>query len=271
MLSSSEQCSRFLGRVRSGSLSLLCAVLMPLAAAEAAVVGVSASSYTITFDSGFGQADVFGPAPVPAAPPAVTYDQVLGGGGNVARGRGGAGTFAFPFLAGIVFPVGTGVFQDWTNGAHAAATLRIDFSATYDVVGGFGPNTFSYANFLLGGQVSNGGFVSFTYGATFTGSNPAGAILGGALSGAYVNATPGAFLAPLFEVHQNGNFVAGNGTIDLQGFIEFAAFDGQNHDWSSIEFVRTSGIAPIPLPAMAPVFALLLGLLVLVAMRRRPD
>lgn len=268
MSSFSDQRGSFLGRLRTRSLSLICAILMPVAA-QAAVVGVSASSYTITFNSGFGQVDVAGPAAVPPAPPALSYNQVLGGGGNSAQGWGGAGTIAFPFLAGMVFPAGTGVWQDWTNGAHGAATLRIDFSATYDVVGGFGPDTFSYANFLLGGFVSNGGNVSFSYGATFTGTNPAGAVLGGALAGNYFNNTPGAFLAPLFEFHQNGNFVAGVGAINLAGFIEFSAFDAQNHDLSSIRMVETSGIAPIPLPAMAPVLALVLGVMLLLGYRRR--
>jgi hypothetical protein len=52
--------------------------------------------------------------------------------------------------------------------------------------------------------------VRFTYQATFVG-NPGAGILGGTLGGTYFNT--------------NNNGIAGDGTIVLNGFIEFEAYD----------------------------------------------
>jgi hypothetical protein len=150
---------------------------------------------------------------------------VLNVGQNTSRGVGGAGTFSRPDLAALTFPFGTGVSQGRVDAVgHTEASLRIDFNVTYDVIAGFGPPTYSFANLPLGGVVSDDGFVRFTYQATFVG-NPGAGILGGTLGGTYFNDTPGAFVVPLFEFNTNNNGIAGDGTIVLNGFIEFEAYD----------------------------------------------
>jgi hypothetical protein len=136
---------------------------------------------------------------------------VLNVGQNTSRGVGGAGTFSRPDLAALTFPFGTGVSQGRVDAVgHTEASLRIDFNVTYDVIAGFGPPTYSFANLSLGGVVSDDGFVRFTYQATFVG-NPGAGILGGTLGGTYFNT--------------NNNGIAGDGTIVLNGFIEFEAYD----------------------------------------------
>jgi hypothetical protein len=245
------------------------AVALIAAQAHAIAVGVLSSSYTITHNSGFGTPEItdsFGPAAIPAWPPAIQYNQTLVDGNNSSGGAGGAATFVSPFVAGLGFPVGTGVSQDWVDApAHTAAELIVDFTVTYDIVDGFGPPTSAFANFLLGGNVSNGGWVRFSYNASFTG-NPGG-LLGGALSGTYFNNTPGAFAVYLSEIISNNNGVPDDGTIGLVGQIKFEAYDGFNHDSSGIDLTRTEGIVPTPLPAALPMMAAAVGALALI--RRR--
>ncbi|MEC9432688.1 MAG: hypothetical protein VYD87_07260 [Pseudomonadota bacterium] len=235
--------------------------------ARAIAVGVNASSYTISHDSGFGPTGGLGPKAIPAWPPVIEYNQTLTDGTNTSQGAGGGATLVRPDLVGLGFPAGTGVSQDWIAGAHDEAVLRIDFDVTYDVAGGFGPPTWSFANFGLIGQVSDGGWVHFEYAAVFTGVP--GGVLGGALSGSYTNATPGAFAVGLSEFHFNGAGVPDVGVINLTGYIQFEAFDGFNHDSSSILLGETSGVMPAPLPAAAPLLAGAMGLLILARRRAR--
>lgn len=235
--------------------------------AQAVAVGVSGSSYTISHDSGFGPTDGLGPKAIPTWPPVIEYAETLTDGTNTSGGWGGAATLVQPNLVGLGFPAGTGVSQDWILGAHDEAILRIDFLVTYDVVGGFGPPTWSFANFGLIGTVSDGGWVHFEYAATFTGAP--GGVLGGALSGSYDNNTPGAFSVGLSEIHTNANFVPDIGTITLAGHIQFEAFDGFNHDTSSIVLGANSGVIPTPAPAAGALLASGLGLIAMLRRQRR--
>jgi hypothetical protein len=252
---------------RAGVAAALAAGLF-VSQAHAIAVGVAASSYTITHNSGFGDTDGLGPQAIPVWPPVIQYNQTLVNGNNASTGAGGAATLVRPDLVGLGFPAGTGVSQDWVDAAaHTAAELIIDFSVTYDVVGGFGPPTWSFANFLIGGNVSDGGWVRFSYNATFVGAP--GGLLGGALAGSYFNNTPGAFTVFLSELHTNGNGVPGNGTIGLNGQIKFEAYDGFNHDSSSIDLTRDEGVTPAPVPTALPLLAAAIGGLVILQQRRK--
>ncbi|MEM1362459.1 MAG: hypothetical protein AAGF94_12200 [Pseudomonadota bacterium] len=263
--------SRVMWRLKTWAKPIFAASILacPLASltdqAHAIAVGVDSSSYEITHISGFGPTDSLGPKQIPTWPPTTEYNQTLNSGPNTSHGRGGGGTFVSPFLVGLGFPKLTGVSQDWIAGQHSEASLRIDFNVVYDVIGGFGPPTTAFANFLLKGVVSDNGWVRFSYAAEFT-AEPRGGILGGRLEGSYYNETPGIFTnVPVTEVHTNNNGVIGDGQIDLTGWILFEAFDGTNHSTSGIELATRGDILPpIPLPGTAvlllPALGALLGL-----------
>ena len=259
--------SLLIGAVISASMGLA-------STATAAVVGVTASSYEITHESGFGQTDGLGPKVIPGpnvAPP-IEYSGTLVDGTNSSSGWGGAATVFWPDLAGLIFPSGTGVSQDWTDAdPHDAASLRIDFSVDYLNAGTtFGPPTFSFAYFFLAGFVSTNGWVEFEYGANFT-ADDNGQILGGTLGDLYRNDTPGAFNFFQFEFNDNNNFAPVGSLISLEGFIEFRAFDGDPiNNTSTIRLASRSGIAPVPIPATLPMLgSVLVGGLFWARRRRR--
>lgn len=253
---------------RLTGLCLLAATAMVSAntAQAIAVPPVLSSSYTITHTSGFGPVSGLGPKEIPSFP-TMEYTQTLTSGPNTSTGWGGAGTFVFPTLVGLGFPAGTGIHQDWITGSHSAASLRIDFNVVYNVIGGFGPPTAAWANFYLNAFISDGGFGLFEYEATFTGAP--GGILGGELSGSRFF-EPGTHLnVPVRQTEKNENGVVGDGTITLDGFIQFTVFDGVNHDSSTLVLADPSAFAtpPVPLPAALPI--LLGGLATLGLLRRR--
>ncbi len=256
--------------LRAAIIAGFAASALSASQAFAIAIGVNNSNYTATHDGDFGAGAhvVHVQNPIDPWPPAIDFvsNQSLNA-TNTSFAAGGAATYVSPNLVGLGIAGGTGISQDWLDAdPHTAASLRIDFSVNYQTdVGGFSPPTYSFANLGLVGNVSNGGFVRFTYGAQFVGTD---GVLGGPLGGVYFNNTPGVFAVPIFEFHWNNGFTGPNGTIQLNGFLLFEAFDGENHSHSGIEFAETSGIGPVPVPAALPLMAAGIGALVVIGRRR---
>lgn len=243
--------------------------------AQAVAIGVLGATYTVTHTSGFGPTDT-DVDPAQGWVPQEIYNQTLSQNGNSSRGVAGTGELVQPNLVALGFTNGTGLSQNLVEDAgHTAASLQIDFSVSYATdLGGFPPDIFSWANFTLGGSVSNGpgSFVMFEYFAEFRdgGGADAGELLGGTLMDSLTINTPGAFgPIQLFEVQGPQGNVEGEDPINLNGYLRFTVYDGDfTGEGSSIAFSRASGVIPdVPVPAGLPLLAG--GLAVLTVLKRR--
>ena len=166
--------------------------------ASAMPAGVSAASYEITQESGFGTPDVtdsFGPTPFPVWPPSGACDRMLADENNTSRGTGGAGRLwnAVNIIGGRRMLAS--LSQDWVDApAQEAAELIMDFNVTWEITDGWGGElpTARWGRsagvwFPLLGNVSENGWVRFTYDA-FLSATPGGVL--GAVSDVYFNDTP---------------------------------------------------------------------------------
>lgn len=266
-----------IGFLKAAGLILAASGTLLAANANARVITVVSSAYSVQHNSGFGTpevADSFGPSPVAGT---VGYNQTLFDGSNSSAGMGGMGQSSRPQKLTGFFPVGTGISQDWVDApSHEAAELIIDFSVTWDMYAGFGPSFTSRFGPLFSGTVSDNGWVSFSYTATFTGYP--GGETPGRLTGSYFNDVPGAFTfdgvgqSPLFDSNRvPGLVVPRDSTIELTGQLKFEAYDGSDEESSSIQYdgSTTGGIIATPIPAAFPLLAAAAGALALLGRRTK--
>ena len=105
--------------------------------------------------------------------------------------------------------------------------------------------------------------MEFTCEATFTSDNIG--VFGPGIDIEYYNDTPGPFSTHELFISDPLDLSFINDTVNIQGFIEFVAFNQSGP--SSIELGRNSGINPIPEPATVFLFGS--GLCLFAGFRRK--
>jgi len=222
---------------------LLGAAVSFVPALAAPVFGGGGASFI--FDPGDGNITTVNANPIPAGGP-ITQLSAGNPAPLLASGAAGMWHLESANLFAVNVPSGTGVSQFDTSGlAHSAATVTINFTATWNMVGAFGPVAFGYANFpLITGVVgsSPGSYVQFELQANWTGGATRTPI-----NFSYLNSTPGGFSTSLFDVEElTPNFIAAGDSETISGMIRFTArgLGGE----SGIGLGQDAGTTPVPEP-----------------------
>lgn len=205
----------------------------------------SGGAASFIFEPGDGNTATVNANPIPAGGP-VTQLNAGSPAPLLASGAAGMWHFEAADLFSLNLPAGTGVSQFDTSGlANSAATVTINFTATWDMVGAFGPVAFGYANFpVISGVVGSapGSYVQFELQANWSGGATRTPI-----NFSYLNSTPGGFSTSLFDVEElTPNFIANGTSETISGLIRFSA-RGLGSE-SSISLGQDSGTTPVPEP-----------------------
>lgn len=197
------------------------------------------------FDPGDGNTTTVTANPIPAGGP-VTQLSASNPGPLAATGAAGMWHLESPSMFGVNVPGGSGVSQSDTSGnANGAATVTINFTATWDMAGQFGPVAFGYAIFPnISGVVGSGpgSFVQFEVQANWTGGATRAPV-----NFNYVNSTPGPFSTSLFDTEvMTPNFIANGASETISGLIRFSARG--IGDESSVGLAQLAGTTPVPEP-----------------------
>ncbi len=205
----------------------------------------SGGAASFIFDPGDGNTTTVNASPIPAGGP-VTQLNAGSAAPLAASGAAGMWHLETADLFGLNLPSGTGVSQYDTSGdANAAATVTINFTATWTMAGAFGPVAFGYANFpQISGAVGSapGSFVQFELQANWSGGATRTPI-----NFSYLNSTPGGFSTSLFDVEElTPNFIANGASETISGLIRFTA-RGLGSE-SAISLGQDAGTTPVPEP-----------------------
>ncbi|HTI71840.1 MAG TPA: hypothetical protein VMF06_17825 [Candidatus Limnocylindria bacterium] len=231
---------------RTLAAGLLALAVSPLSAGVLFDSGV----VTMSLDPGNGTLFSNSADPEPGSE-AFVLDQSYSSGGLVALGQGGMFHVESPTVFGHNIYMPTSLAQTDTSGlANHEAILTIDFTATWKIVGGFGPAV-GFANLSLSGNAASGAgsFVSVDVVAHWTGASSRPDFNWSASQttpGAVFSASISDALAMTPSGLPDGSFESIWGTITLRA----RGID----DESYIGFSSPSGMSPIPEPSAYAAF-----------------